>query len=238
MRNLFVFHLIIVFFIICCSKTEHDDQFFERIAKDLNGELLSHNVSIIDKTKDNQIGIIILNKNGHNIGERCFILIFETDEDKRFLTGHNFQVDIIYFNEGLIIRQIGSRDIYYLGLDDYSSTFWINTLKSSYNIDFENILLGYSISSHQRVIEVPDELPSIRSIYDLFTDLNISETAIDTHDLKGTNCSSGGPGSSSCSIEDVWSGCSVSCKDGYYACCESGKNVCRCVKERQSLPTK
>jgi len=50
------------------------------------------------------------------------------------------------------------------------------------------------------------------------------------------HCYSGGEGSSACSIDagieilgcGVSSACSVSCKDGYYACCGIG---CRCIKE-------
>jgi len=44
-------------------------------------------------------------------------------------------------------------------------------------------------------------------------------------------CTSGGEGATSCSIDDPFSGCSVSCASGYYACCESSNNTCRCVKE-------
>lgn len=43
------------------------------------------------------------------------------------------------------------------------------------------------------------------------------------------NCTSGGTGSTSCSVNDVWSGCSVSCGVGYYACCVGDSNTCSCI---------
>jgi len=53
-------------------------------------------------------------------------------------------------------------------------------------------------------------------------------------DLSGTGggCSSGGPGSTSCSVTNG-TGCSVSCSPGYYACCKdswSQGTKCGCVK--------
>jgi hypothetical protein len=40
------------------------------------------------------------------------------------------------------------------------------------------------------------------------------------------NCDSGGTGSTSCSISGTSGGCSVTCSDGYYACCGSGGCYC------------
>jgi hypothetical protein len=45
-------------------------------------------------------------------------------------------------------------------------------------------------------------------------------------------CDSGGEGSSGCSTESSTIGsasCSVTCRDGYYACCDKD-NICRCIK--------
>jgi hypothetical protein len=51
-------------------------------------------------------------------------------------------------------------------------------------------------------------------------------------------CSSGGPGSSSCSVSvdgsvaggGLSTSCSVDCTSGYYACCNAMKNKCQCRK--------
>jgi len=42
-------------------------------------------------------------------------------------------------------------------------------------------------------------------------------------------CTSGGEGSTECSVGDTFSNCSVSCGDGYYACCDGSTNTCFCV---------
>lgn len=51
----------------------------------------------------------------------------------------------------------------------------------------------------------------------------------DATQAQGEGCTSGGPGSNSCSITfSDGAGCSVSCTAGYYACC-SGSG-CSCVE--------
>lgn len=46
-----------------------------------------------------------------------------------------------------------------------------------------------------------------------------------------SQCTSGGPGSTSCQVDDIYSGCSVSCGSGYYACCKGSNNTCFCKKK-------
>lgn len=45
------------------------------------------------------------------------------------------------------------------------------------------------------------------------------------------SCNSGGPGSSSCSIGMAGFSCSVTCQEGYYACCNyvGSNSGCHCV---------
>lgn len=48
------------------------------------------------------------------------------------------------------------------------------------------------------------------------------------------SCTSGGPGSSHCAVNSgvgpISNGCEVTCKSGYYACCDDGRTICKCVK--------
>lgn len=63
---------------------------------------------------------------------------------------------------------------------------------------------------------------------------NMASVNTDTFLNKGIDdddCTSGGEGSTSCTIGDIYSNCSVSCGDGYYACCDGGSNVCDCRPE-------
>jgi hypothetical protein len=60
----------------------------------------------------------------------------------------------------------------------------------------------------------------------------------------GYTCSSGGPGSASCSTGVNGGGgnisggtsCSVECRVGYYACCNAYHNKCQCRLDKPSLP--
>jgi hypothetical protein len=56
----------------------------------------------------------------------------------------------------------------------------------------------------------------------------VDALVIANKDKKGS-CSSGGEGSTGCSIDDFTGGCSVSCGSGYYACCKSSNNTCVCI---------
>lgn len=51
------------------------------------------------------------------------------------------------------------------------------------------------------------------------------------------NCTAGGTGSTECAVNDIYSGCSVSCGSGYYACCNGSANTCSCVKEKKTTTT-
>ncbi len=49
--------------------------------------------------------------------------------------------------------------------------------------------------------------------------------------VASSQCISGGPGATSCSIKTWKFECSVTCGDGYYACCgEFSTNPCRCIE--------
>jgi hypothetical protein len=59
--------------------------------------------------------------------------------------------------------------------------------------------------------------------------LNISSTS-----NRSEKCTSGGIGSSGCSIDEAFGlgGCSVSCSTGYHSCCQSNTVTCSCVKDK------
>ncbi len=44
-----------------------------------------------------------------------------------------------------------------------------------------------------------------------------------------SGCTSGGPGSSACTISNYIANCSVTCQTNYYACCSVGGPTCSCI---------
>lgn len=54
-----------------------------------------------------------------------------------------------------------------------------------------------------------------------------------------TTCTSGGVGASDCSVSSGTAlstvSCSVSCKDGYYACCDDNIGKCKCIKSGSNI---
>lgn len=63
--------------------------------------------------------------------------------------------------------------------------------------------------------------------------ISIISQALNQKGSGSGGCTSGGPGSSSCSVGDFYSSCSVSCSVTYYACCNGDSNTCYCMVIQQ-----
>mgnify|MGYP001489806812 CR=1 FL=1 len=90
-----------------------------------------------------------------------------------------------------------------------------------------NTYLGFGISKSYAKQYVLTLVPAPASFLDL---IKINGQQVMKGDI---SCDSGGEGASSCSTDSSpigSAGCSVTCKDGYYACCDKD-NICRCIKE-------
>lgn len=68
----------------------------------------------------------------------------------------------------------------------------------------------------------------VKKLPESFATNSLIDAMVTNQNIKGS-CSSGGQGSTGCSIDDFTGGCSVSCGSGYYACCQSSNNTCVCI---------
>lgn len=155
-----------------------------------------------------------------NKDEICFMIkndggkydenyIFQTDDVDKFEFKNNkvMNFKIIYDHKALIINI--EKDTYYFIVDNY--------------IVGNNVIKGYGLSRRKGVFEI------------VSTDENKSffETITLVNSGGSSNCSSGGLGSTQCSIGStngpVGTECSVSCGAGYYACCDDSTVICKCI---------
>jgi hypothetical protein len=101
-----------------------------------------------------------------------------------------------------------------------------------YEIGHNTVDPGYSL---QDVLREPEEAVS-RCIGEVCGGGALGESfraqSIKTNSPPGgTNCNSGGQGSTSCSIDAGTASCSVTCSANYYACCNFVGPACRCFRD-------
>lgn len=77
--------------------------------------------------------------------------------------------------------------------------------------------------SHSNVIKL---IKNSQSLEDILNSLY-------GNNFEKSDCTSGGPGSTSCSSSSSSYSCSVSCGKGYYACCSNTGILCICIKEER-----
>lgn len=157
---------------------------------------------------------------------------FFIPENKRFIVVHNQNTNKVFI----------------LGLSDQSAKQKIEKFKS--NASMRSALtnkdyLGYGLSymtglwNRQKIKESKYKLPF--NTLDYANTLNPEAAASlgePEDELGGAGlcdigqCSSGGAGSSSCSVMEIggMTSCTVTCNTGYYACCNSSTTGCYCCR--------
>lgn len=165
---------------------------------------LSENLNELDVLKDILFGNIRYEYHLH------YVSIFNIENHKKILL-------VVSNEEGHeYVHSLSSID-----KEQYESIIFVYEIAKLNNKDFNLNLVdnteSYTSNSYNNwnFIDIPSH-----DFIGIIVDVDFSG---------GKKCSSGGEGATSCQIEDVFSGCSVSCGSGYYACCNSGSNNCKCV---------
>lgn len=185
---------------------------------------------------NNEIIIALDGQNNDNIAETAFI--FQTDNPDYQSENINMIIEngqIDYQEEYLIIKDSS---------DYFCFVLFESEIVYSSDISINHYYLGFGLSKHYNLtLDLP--LPNEDNCYAMF--LIESGGGGGTGGSGGSgggsgggksdckNCTSGGSGSISCSVNDIWSGCSTTCSSGYYACCKGGNNTCKCCKQSDKI---
>ena len=164
--------------------------------------------------------------NDHSGDKTLYVL---QAEDLSKMNGDFKDVEFTYSEQFFLFNPINLDKLYvfvlkdYKGIEDFNEIDQEIVLITGYGIgpvdspDFSNLLSTLSTEFIESVYESPG------------TGLN--------NKVQGGGCDSGGEGSSSCSVADDGNRCSVFCRSGYYACCESEEGTlgvsCKCVRDTQ-----
>lgn len=196
------------------------------------------------KKSSNNTVLLLFRSDGTNETDfdKAFVIFSETPITKFTISENDaFEIMIPSSRKYMAIYNSTKNKIFFIGTSD--SKVEIDQIKaknelSNYiaNTDY----LGYGFSymkgkwSESRINESKYLTPFYTLDYANEQDTNL-RLALPPDDDGGANdctkCSSGGAGSSQCSI-DEWPGvgCSVTCNAGYYACCNSKTVKCYCCK--------
>lgn len=126
------------------------------------------------------------------------------------------------------------------------------SLKYFYTIDKEvdntskptaTFLYSYGIAESTGLFNIKKDTEGITSIYDVIANHAISEDVLSVvtentqnRPIDELECTSGGVGATECSVDStigpVSTGCSVSCGEGYHACCDDSVTICKCLENQ------
>lgn len=162
----------------------------------------------------NQIGFLFSDNEG--VYNDNFIFQYET-KDESFIDKPTIEtiqnVKYLFNNKSLIIS-----------FNNTIKTYTIADIKG------DGVFNGFGLA-HRVGKFILHDIQNQKSIFEIITVVGTNSTS------RTLNCHSGGTGSNSCSIESpiIGGSCSVSCNEGYYACCDQSKNECGCVEIKKPI---
>jgi hypothetical protein len=138
----------------------------------------------------------------------------------------------------IIINSLDKKERYYFAVDKEEEKSIYKNLPLAYKSFFTFKSYGYGVAkingNFPENLELFDESDDPFSTLLKYRNIKNNNGKSEELQLDGllATCGQGGEGATSCSIGGDY-GCSVSCKAGYYACCNSGllSNSCKCNRE-------
>ncbi|HRF17064.1 MAG TPA: hypothetical protein PK977_02810 [Chitinophagaceae bacterium] len=126
--------------------------------------------------------------------------------------------ELVYLFDIVLLNDLDKNKLssYYVNSATYKETYASlpALVRSSIETEIPGYGLGYNKGSWPGLNENISLNNSVHTIR------HLSQNIVDGGDGGGTTCTSGGVGSTSCSLANCFTqGCSVSCGAGYYACC-------------------
>lgn len=145
----------------------------------------------------------------HNLKDKIYLLKFLNSSDLSF----EYQLNTIRFYHS-------KKAINFVVHNKLGQKLFEN-LKTKHNVYYCDQL---AYAKNNRFL-YPDTKQSTQSVNVLLSKL------VNNSKYIKPDCTSGGEGATACSVGDIYSKCSVSCGEGYYACCKSANNTCECIEK-------
>jgi len=144
-------------------------------------------------------------------GTAHYIVLQQTNY-KSSLTDGNYKVEL--FNTGLLLKNNTSNKFYFIAIDDNEAKELLNDIyKRGQKVEGVD-LSAKGIIHHYSPVDDLDAIDAVK----------LKNRSVLSYFKLNAECNHGGPGASSCSF-GKFSGGSVSCKAGTYACCVENKST-------------
>ncbi|WP_166437238.1 hypothetical protein [Niastella caeni] len=230
-------------FIAVCNKKNAfattEETLQTTLAQD-QGEIFTGHTYI--KVSENNEVLIMQIKNDPAIVENIFVLALEKKDLITIQPGDLGLSSVIYYRDkrAVVLHSSKSNNLHFLGLRETASGIKMERLKADHTLknEMRSAVLGYGLSMMKGKWDAKTLLNTNKKyIFNLIAladrsgrTLTPAQREAVTEDI-ASGCTSGGPGSSSCSISEPLppQSCSVTCGSGYYACCQSSTVSCNCV---------
>jgi hypothetical protein len=244
----FVFIAVIFLFFQSCSaqslSKKIENAFSEKLFSKFSGKCF------LKETTPNSFLLLINSRNSIDSYDKAFVVVSESNQTKPTIDEQSTYEFFIPLNKRFVIIYNQKTDkIFVAGLSDQAASDAIERFKSNENIKsalLNQDVLGYGLSylnntiwNISKIKESKYKTPYYTLDYANMTNKNAALALAPPDDDTGGGvscaqgtCTSGGAGSSSCSITEspLNQECSVTCNSGYYACCVSSTVRCYCCK--------
>lgn len=178
--------------------------------------------------------MVLLKERGRNNFTRAFVLQSKNGQIKAF---NSFEGNLIKVEGGLVILR--GDEIHYMGIESEESFSKLRELEEI-SRNLKSYALGFGLSSNKGEWNIEEDMFQNFTANEILaiSSLGANKVKLNSNDkTMACECTSGGAGSTSCSIDEPLNGCSVTCGAGYYSCCLSSVTRCLCVQNGYEPPS-
>lgn len=192
------------------------------------GGVYQSNPLKIQSTENQEIIVLQVSSSKSQFYQAAYVL--QTEKIDRIIPKSTSQQSILFKN-GILIKS--DKKWIFIGVDTKENGILLKKIVDKVGKQNISSHLGYGFSKTKGewVIDTGIEQASA---FDYLGEFNRANSISKLPGGGSETCTSGGPGATSCSIGDtigpIGTSCSVTCSDGYYACCKTSNTTCKCIK--------
>lgn len=202
----------------------------KKIVERVGGEIFTGEV-LATPTSGGE-SVVILKEKGRDTFSRAFVLQSKRSQSNSFKP---FDGNLISIGSGLVI--VRGEELHYIGVDSEESISILNILEEVSG-NLKSYALGYGFSSNKGEWKIEQDMFLKYTANEILAISSLNpKVKLTSGKTMACECTSGGAGSTSCSIDEPLNGCSVTCGAGYYSCCMSSVTRCVCVQNGNEPPT-
>lgn len=193
------------------------------------------------KLSENNEVLIMQYKNDPATIETIFVLALEQKNKMTIQAGDlGLSTAHYYKDKRAVVLHAADNTLHFIGLNEAASDTKLDRIKASTTLagSLQTTVKGFGLSmikgkwdANTLLNENKKYIFNLIALANKEKVLTPAQRAAVTAD-EGISCTSGGPGSVSCSSGTSGVGCSVTCSSGYYACCSSSTNNCFCAPSK------